>query len=115
MVNPRAGEVLGLDQSIAYAQTLARFAGEHTPTSNDTYLDQLAAARVTGAGLATARQMQDAFAAAAAAAAAHATQLATQRGVQAAYDQTPDAGDKQYLTTTGAAGAPAPPRPRPRP
>jgi hypothetical protein len=101
---PRVGaEVLGLDQSIAYAETLARFADEHTPIGNETYLQRLAAARVTGAGLATAAQMQDAFAAAAAAAHRHATHLATQRGVQEAYEHNPDAGDKTWLTSNAGA------------
>lgn len=110
MTPPRVGvEVLGLDQSITYAETLARFADEHTATGNETYLQRLAAARVTGDGLATGRQMQAAFADAAAAAHRHATDLATQRGVQEAYEHTPDAGDKTWLTNhaTTAAGATA--------
>ncbi|GGL17752.1 hypothetical protein [Mangrovihabitans endophyticus] len=91
-----AGEVTGLDQCIAYAQHLAGEAGQHGPDGNEDYLGRLAAARVTGAGLTTGRDMQDAFAAAAAAAAAHTDQLTQQKTVQEAYDMTDGAGDKDF-------------------
>jgi hypothetical protein len=100
-------EVVGLDQSIAYAQHLAAEAGLHGPDGNETYLQHLAAARVTGDGLTSGQQMQDAFAAAAAAAEAHAAHLAKQAGVQEAYLQAPDAGDKAYLTGDTGGAAPA--------
>lgn len=102
-----AGEITGLTQSIHYAQHLAEQAEAHGPDGNEAYLGHLQAARVTGAGLATAGQMQDAFAAAAAAAAVHAVELDKQTSVQELYDANPDAGDKTYLATTGAAATTA--------
>ena len=95
-------EVLGLTQSIGYAQHLAEQAGLHGQDGNEGYLGHLACAGVTGPGLASARQMQDAFATAAIAAAVHAVELDKQTAVQEQYDATPDAGDKTYLATTGA-------------
>lgn len=92
-------EITGLTQSIAYAKHLASEAWLHGPDGNEDYPARLAAAHVTGAGLATGRTMQDAFAAAAAAAGAHAAELGKQLVVQEAYDQAPDAGDKTYLTS----------------
>jgi hypothetical protein len=100
-------EVLGLTQSIAYAQHLAEQAGQHGPAGNEGYLTRLATARVTGDGLTSAREMQDAFADAAAAAAGHAAELAKQTGVQEAYDQSPDAGDKDFQTGDTGTGGPA--------
>jgi hypothetical protein len=99
-------EVVGLDQSIVYAQHLAEQAESHGPEGNEDYLGHLRGAGVTGHGLDTARQMQDAFAAAALAAVIHAVELDKQIGVQEQYDVNPDAGDKTYLSTIGAdAGA----------
>ncbi|WP_433732540.1 hypothetical protein ACQP2Y_46685 (plasmid) [Actinoplanes sp. CA-051413] len=92
------GEVLGLTQSIAYAQHLAEQARLHGPDGNQSYLARLAACRVTGDGLTTGHSMQNAFAAAAIAAAAHATELGKQTSIQEQYDVNPDAGDKTYLT-----------------
>jgi hypothetical protein len=97
-------EVLGLTQSIAYAQHLAAEAGLHGPDGNEGYLDRLTTARVTGDGLTTGTAMQQAFAAAAAAAAGHAAELAKQTTVQEAYDQAPDTGDKAYLTDNASDG-----------
>jgi hypothetical protein len=91
-------EVLGLDQSIAYAQHLAAEAGLHGPDGNEGYLTRLTAAHVVGAGLATGHDMQQAFAAAASAATGHAAELGKQKAVQEQYDANPDAGDKAYQT-----------------
>ncbi|WP_433732538.1 hypothetical protein ACQP2Y_46680 (plasmid) [Actinoplanes sp. CA-051413] len=102
MSTAAAGEITGLTQSIHYAQHLAEQAETHGPDGNEGYLAHLAAAGVTGAGLVTARQMQNAFADAAAAAAVHAVELDKQTSVQELYDANPDAGDKTYLATTGA-------------
>jgi hypothetical protein len=98
-------EIVGLDQSIAYVRGLADLAGEHVPDGNEGYLAHLTAAGLHGAAVDTARQMQTAFAAARAAAQHHATELDKQRGVQHAYDQTPDAGDKDYHQAPAAAPA----------
>jgi hypothetical protein len=107
--NP-SGEILGLDQSIAYAEQLAQLAAEHAPAGNEGYLAHLAAAHVDGPALASAQRMQAAFAAAQAAAAQHAAELARQKGVQEQYDANPDAGDKDYQQAdAGAAAQPAPP------
>jgi hypothetical protein len=95
-----AGEITGLAQSIHYAQHLAEQAESHGPEGNEGYLAHLRGAGVTGHGLVSAREMQDAFAAAAAAAAAHAVELDKQTRVQEQYDANPDAGDKTYLATT---------------
>jgi hypothetical protein len=92
------GEVVGLAQSIAYAEHLAGEAGQHGPDGNESYLQHLAAARVTADGLASARDMQEAFAAAAAAADRHAAELGKQTSVQEAYNVNPDAGDKNFQT-----------------
>jgi hypothetical protein len=100
-----AGEVVGLDQSIAYAEHLAGEAGQHGPDGNEGYLARLAAAQVKGAGLLTGSDMQQAFARAAAAAAAHAAELTKQKAVQEAYDANPDAGDKDYQLGADAGGA----------
>ncbi|GGL17745.1 hypothetical protein [Mangrovihabitans endophyticus] len=91
-----AAEVVGLDQSIAYAEGLAAEAGEHGTDGGETYLAHLAERRVVGAGLTTATDMQEAFTTAAAAAAAHAAELTKQKSVQEAYDAAPDAGDKDF-------------------
>ena len=99
-----AGEVTGLTQSIHYAQHLADEAGLHGPDGNEGYLATLTASRVTGAGLATGRDMQAAFAVAAGAAAAHAAELGKQMTVQEQYDANPDAGDKTYLTGDAGTG-----------
>ena len=90
-------EILGLDQSIAYARHLATQAADHGPR-NESYLARLAACQVTGAALDSGRDMQDAFATARAAAQAHLNELERQKAVQEQYDITPDAGDKTYLT-----------------
>lgn len=90
------GEVFGLDQSIAYAKGLATFAGEHGPAGNEGYVGHLTKSKVTGAGLQSAHDMQEAFGAAQAAADKHAKELERQRGVQEAYDSAPDAGDKDF-------------------
>jgi hypothetical protein len=97
-------EIIGLTQSIAYAERLAAEARLHGPDGNESYLVQLAAARVTGASLTTGHDMQAAFAAAAAAAAAHAAELGKQSTVQERYNANPDAGDKGYLTGDAAGG-----------
>jgi hypothetical protein len=89
-------EVVGLDQSIAYARSLATFAGEHGPAGNEGYIGHLTGAKVAGDGLSTAAEMQEAFATAQAAAEAHATELEKQKQVQEAYDAAPDAGDKDF-------------------
>jgi hypothetical protein len=103
-------EIIGLTPSIAYAQHLAAEAGQHSPTGNEGYLARLIAARVTGAGLATAHDMQAAFAAAEVAAAAHAAELRKQTTVQEAYNANPDAGDKGFQTgdAGGSQGAAQP-------
>ncbi len=90
------GEVVGLDQSIAYAKSLGRFAGEHGSAGNEGYIGHLSKSKVAGAGLATAHEMQEAFGTAAAAADKHAAELEKQKTVQEAYDLAPDAGDKDY-------------------
>jgi hypothetical protein len=95
-------EIVGLTQSIAYAQHLAEQAGRHGPDGNEGYLLRLQAARVTGDGLTTGHTMQQAFAAAAAAATAHAAELDKQTGVQEQYDANPDAGDKDYYQAGGS-------------
>jgi hypothetical protein len=102
-----AGEVIGLDQSIAYAEGLATEAGEHGTDGGETYLAHLAERRVVGDGLTTAADMQQAFTTAAAAAAAHAAELTKQKSVQEAYDANPDAGDKDFQlgADTGAGQA----------
>jgi hypothetical protein len=102
------GEVTGLDQSIAYAEHLAEQAGAHGPDGNEGYLQHLRRAGVAGPGLASAQDMQAAFAVAAAAATAHATELGKQTSVQEQYDANPTAGDKTYLT--GDAGTPTEPK-----
>ncbi|WP_033667050.1 hypothetical protein, partial [Salinispora mooreana] len=91
-------EVIGLDQSIAYATSLATFAGEHATAGNEGYTAHLSGHKVGGDALRTAAEMQEAFTNAATAAAAHAAELEKQRGVQEAYDAAPDAGDKDYQT-----------------
>ncbi|WP_433732558.1 hypothetical protein ACQP2Y_46730 (plasmid) [Actinoplanes sp. CA-051413] len=91
-------EVIGLDQSIAYARSLATFAGEHGQAGNEGYIGHLTTAKVEGAALQTAAEMQEAFANAAAAAEAHAGELEKQKAVQEAFDANPDAGDKEFQT-----------------
>jgi hypothetical protein len=98
-------EIIGLTQSIAYAEHLAAEAGLHGPDGNEGYLARLAGCRVTGTGLTTGHTMQEAFAVAATAAAAHADELTRQKNIQEQYDVNPEAGDKTYLTS--AAGEPA--------
>ena len=102
------GEVLGLDQSIAYAGYLAGEAGQHGTDDGETYLALLAERRVVGAGITTAADMQQAFTTAAAAAAAHAAELTKQKQVQQAYDACPDAGDKDFQTGNAGAGVEPP-------
>ena len=92
------GEVIGLDQSIAYAKSLGKFAGDHAAAGNEGYIGHLAASKVQGAGLQTAHDMQEAFAIAAGAAEKHAAELEKQKSVQEAYATTPDAGDKAFQT-----------------
>lgn len=89
-------EVQGLDQSIAYAHSLATFAGEHGPAGNEGYISHLTGQKVEGDALSTAAEMQEAFANAQTAAEAHATELEKQKAVQEAYDANPDAGDKDF-------------------
>ena len=91
-------EVIGLDQSIAYARSLAVFAGEHGQAGNEGYIGHLSSAKVEGVTLQSAHEMQEAFTNAAAAAEAHAAELEKQRAVQEAYDAAPDAGDKEFQT-----------------
>ncbi len=93
-----SGEVQGLDQSIAYARSLATYAGEHGQAGNEGYLAHLNGAKVAGEGLRTAAEMQEAFANAQTAAEAHAAELEKQKQVQEAYDANPDAGDKDFQT-----------------
>jgi hypothetical protein len=102
-----AGEVIGLDQSIAYAEGLACEAGEHGTDDGETYLAHLAERRVVGAGLTTAADMQQAFTTAAAAAAAHAAELTKQKNVQEVYDANPDAGDKDFQLGADTGAGPA--------
>jgi hypothetical protein len=89
-------EVQGLDQSIAYAESLAAFAGEHGQAGNEGYIAHLTGAKVEGDGLSTAAEMQEAFTNAQAAAEAHKVELERQKAVQEAYDNNPDAGDKDF-------------------
>ncbi|MGC9670968.1 hypothetical protein ACNTMW_31025 [Planosporangium sp. 12N6] len=89
-------EVIGLDQSIAYAKSLAQFAGEHGAAGNEGYIGHLTSSKVSGAALASAHEMQEAFANAQAAAERHAGELEKQKSVQEQYDANPDAGDKDY-------------------
>lgn len=91
-------EVIGLDQSIAYAHSLATFAGEHGQAGNEGYIAHLTGSKVAGEGLSTAAAMQEAFSNAEAAAEAHAVELERQKAVQEAYDANPDAGDKEFQT-----------------
>ncbi len=90
------GEVVGLDQSIAYAKSLAGFAGEHGQAGNEGYIGHLVKSQVTGVALQSAHDMQEAFATAQAAADRHAKELERQKTVQEAFDNTPDAGDKEF-------------------
>jgi hypothetical protein len=91
-------EVIGLDQSIAYAHSLATFAGEHGQAGNEGYIAHLTSQKVQGDALRTAAEMQEAFTNAQAAAEAHAAELEKQKAVQEQYDANPDAGDKDYQT-----------------
>lgn len=91
-------EVIGLDQSIAYATELGKHAREHGLAGNETYIGHLAAQKVTGTALSSAQEMQEAFDLAAAAAERHRDELAKQKGVQEQYDLVPDAGDKDFQT-----------------
>lgn len=90
-------EVVGLDQSIAYARQLAAFAGEHGMAGNEGYVGHLTDSQVSGEALASAGEMQEAFANAQAAAERHAELLEAQRAVQEAYDNNADAGDKAFM------------------
>lgn len=90
------GEVIGLSQSIAYAKGLAASAAEHSPAGNEGYVGHLLTSKVTGAGLSTAHDMQEAFGTAMAAADRHAIELERQLAVQESYDMVPDAGDKGF-------------------
>jgi hypothetical protein len=91
-------EIVGLDQSIAYARSLAAFAGEHETAGNEGYIGHLTQRKVVGQALQSAYDMQAAFEGARVAAEAHANELERQRGVQEQYDANPDAGDKSYQT-----------------
>lgn len=91
-----SGEVTGLDQSIAYADDLARHAGTHGPAGNEGYIGHLLASKVSGACLQSAHDMQAAQEAAQAAAEIHKKHLQQQAAVQEQYDANPDAGDKDY-------------------
>lgn len=91
-------EVQGLDQSIAYARSLATFAGEHGQAGNEGYISHLTGQKVAGDALSTAAEMQEAFTNAQTVAEAHAAELEKQKQVQEAYDANPDAGDKDYQT-----------------
>ena len=91
-------EVTGLDPAISYAKALAMFAGEHGQAGNEGYIGFLQQSKVAGVALASAHQMQEAFANAQAAAAKHEQELAKQKSVQEAYNANPDAGDKQFQT-----------------
>ena len=90
-------EVVGLEQSIAYARQLAAFAGEHGMAGNEGYVGHLTDSQVSGEALASAGEMQEAFANAQAAAERHAELLEAQRAVQEAYDNNADAGDKAFM------------------
>lgn len=91
-----ASEVIGLTQSIAYAGALAATAGEHSSAGNEGYIGHLTAAKVGGAAISTAHDMQEAFSTAQAAAERHKAELERQLAVQEQYDANPDAGDKAY-------------------
>ena len=90
------GEVTGLDPAISYAKSLAMFAGEHGQAGNEGYIGFLQQSKVEGTALASAHEMQEAFANAQAAAEKHEQELAKQKSVQEAYNANPDAGDKQF-------------------
>jgi hypothetical protein len=90
-------EVTGLDQSIAYARSIAGEAGLHGTTGNEGYIGHLTQRKVQGQALQSAYDMQAAFAAAAEAAERHAKQLERQKAIQEGYDQNADAGDKQFM------------------
>lgn len=96
MPNVNATEVTGLDPAINYARALIIFAGEHGAAGNEGYIGFLAQSKVTGDGLRTAHEMQEAFSLAQSAADRHARELAKQKAVQEAYDLVPDAGDKAF-------------------
>ncbi len=96
--NDAGAEVVGLDQSIAYTEQLRAVATNHGHAGNEGYIGQLERGRNSGAVLATAAEMQEAFDAAAAAADRHLTELQRQKTVQEQYDLHPDAGDKDYQT-----------------
>jgi hypothetical protein len=91
-------EIQGLDQSIAYARSLATFASEHGQAGNEGYIAHLSGQKVAGDALSTAAEMQEAFSNAQTAAEAHADELEKQKQVQEAYDANPDAGDKDFQT-----------------
>jgi hypothetical protein len=90
------GEVTGLDPAISYAKALAHFAGEHGQAGNEGYIGFLANSKVSGDGLQSAHDMQEAFANAQAVAERHAAKLTEQKSVQEAYNANPDAGDKAF-------------------
>jgi hypothetical protein len=90
------GEVTGLDPAISYAKALAHFAGEHGQAGNEGYIGFLANSKVSGDGLQSAHDMQEAFANAQAVAERHAAELSKQKTVQEAYNTNPDAGDKAF-------------------
>lgn len=89
-------EIQGLDQAIEYARSLADKAAEHGAAGNEGYIGVLTERNVSGATLASAHAMQEAFANAAAAAEAHAQDLEEGKVVQEAYDQAPDSGDQEF-------------------
>ncbi len=91
-------EVIGLDQAIDYARRLAANAGAHGAAGNETYPGRLQQAKIAGAGIQTAHDMQAAFTAAAEAAETHAKTLEGYKNVQEAYNAAPDAPDKQFAT-----------------
>lgn len=93
-----AVDIHGLDQAINYAQSLAKEAEQHATAGNEGYTALLQHHNVSGETLESAHRMQEAFAAAAEAAGQHADYLSRSRVVQLAYDDVPDAGDKEFVT-----------------
>jgi hypothetical protein len=89
-------EVVGLDQSINYADALRQTGVDHGSAGNEGYIGQLVRGGNSGAVIQTAREMQAAFDAAAAAAAAHLAELKKQKSIQEGYAANPDAGSKDY-------------------
>jgi hypothetical protein len=92
-------EVLGLDQAVAYARSVAGVANQHSTSGAEQYIGHLTEREVQGEALQSAYDMQAAFSAAAAAAEKHADELEKMRSIQEGYTSNPDAGDKQFMTT----------------